>query len=35
MQKNNLFDLAGKIDFSDNYDYKSTREISREKQMIM
>ncbi len=24
-KKKNLFDLAGQIDFDDNYDYKSTR----------
>jgi len=26
-KKKNLFDLAGQIDFSDDYDYKSTREL--------
>ncbi len=26
-KKKNLFDLSGQIDFSDDYDYKSTREL--------
>jgi len=26
-KKKDLFDLAGQIDFADNYDYKSTREL--------
>ena len=26
-KKKNLFDLAGQIDFADNYDYKVTREL--------
>ena len=26
-KKKNLFDLAGQINFSEDYDYKSTREI--------
>ena len=26
-KKKNLFDLAGQIDFSDDYDYKSNREL--------
>ena len=26
-KKKNLFDLAGQIDFSDDYDYKSAREL--------